>query len=270
MTNTFVRVRIARTADPRMRLLDRGQPSVGSLRSKQIKSSHRHNNLPPHGLKRYKSKRYKCACQICRDAASAYARQRRRAKAEELWGVREPPYTSPEQAQAHIAWLRANGMGWRRIAHAAGVSESTISRLVGHSFGNESTRHRIRTDVQNRILTVRLTPAPKSIVSFADAERVTRKAQALVALGWSQRTLAQRLGLSAKGFYNILHGSSPMQVKNAEAIERLYRELHMTPGSNSRARAKALKLQWRPPLAWDDIDQGITAPKSLRRAARQR
>jgi len=96
-----------------------------------------------------------------------------------------------------------------------------------------------------------------------------------VAIGYSQRDLARRLGVLPSNFAKTLHHNAEVRKATAVAVAALYEELAMTPVvatghrekiSASRARRYAAWMMWHPPLAWDDetIDdpyaEPVTAP----------
>lgn len=249
---------------PLIRWPTHGQPLDGSHRSKQINSSNSTLSIPEHGVNRYK--RHGCRCDICRVAATAHSRERTRRLAQEQWGARDPMFVSVSLAKNHVAWLRSRGMGWRRIASVAGVSPSTISRLAGHSFSGEASRTRIRKEIQDKILAVRPTDTSRTLAT--DARPSARKLQALVALGWTQVELARRLKMSAPSIRNLVRirdddTSTRVRADTERKVRALYEDLHMTPGSSSRARTIARTSGWLPPLAWDDIDEGIIDRRHL-------
>jgi DNA-binding CsgD family transcriptional regulator len=93
----------------------------------------------------------------------------------------------------------------------------------------------------------------------------SRRLQALVAIGYTQTALAQRIGWTPSNFTTLIHARHPyVHHTTATAVDELYQELSGTPGGNSRAQAIARRHGWMPPLAWDDIDNPDERAKGRR------
>lgn len=105
-----------------------------------------------------------------------------------------------------------------------------------------------------------------------------RRLQALVALGYTQTYLWDRLTGDAKRHnlhHLLMHARPTVNATTARKVAELYDELSMTPGPSERARRKAAYYGWAPPLAWDEDeidnpeahpDRGIhTKPKFVER-----
>ena len=91
-----------------------------------------------------------------------------------------------------------------------------------------------------------------------DHTGTARRLQALVAIGYPQRELAARLGISAAALSGLLHRKhGGVTGKTHYAVVDLFKELwaHPVPGrSGQLSRTLARKWQWVGPLAWDNID----------------
>ena len=85
---------------------------------------------------------------------------------------------------------------------------------------------------------------------------VTRRVQALCAIGWPARMLAGMLGVSED---TVRVGATP---ELADAVANLYGQLHKTPGPSSQSVAWAKSRGWFPPLAWEEstIDDPDAVP----------
>lgn len=196
----------------------------------------------------------KCRCKPCRDAHRLYETSRARRIA---YG-REGRLVDAQPAREHIRHLQAADMGYRRVAELAGVGRVTVQKILGG-------RARIDRDVAAKILAVRAgSPAPARVV---DATGTQRRLQALVALGWNQNRLAERLGILPSNFTGLIRGKWPkVHCRTADAVAALYDELSMTVPPPSRsanvARTAARKAGWLPPLAWDEdtIDNPAAKP----------
>lgn len=204
-----------------------------------------------------------CRCDACRAASTAYARELNRRHVQAQYGAGEPPLVDSTEARQHIEWLRAHGMGTRRIAELSGVSRSVLRAILGQRC--DRTGAKIRPETAAKILAVR--PDEENL---ADAARVpagatARRLQALIAIGWTRQELARRIGCtSANMRYHLLDDSYLVSVATARRVASIYDELSMTPPPDSLATRRALALArrrgWVPPLEWDDIEEGTLAP----------
>jgi hypothetical protein len=83
---------------------------------------------------------------------------------------------------------------------------------------------------------------------LVDATGTRRRLQALIAIGWPRRALAERLGTRPA---NILR-QRRVRAGTARRVARVYDQLSMTPGPDPRCAEAARRRGWAPPLAWDD------------------
>lgn len=196
----------------------------------------------------------KCRCDLCRKACRDYERQRTRNRA---YG--KVAYIDAEPARQHVRSLGAQGMGWKRVARSAGLSPSTVWKLMyGNPTIGRAPNKRVRAATANAILAVKLDLADGAII---DATGTTRRIQALVALGWSQSKIAAQLGIAPPNFTALVHGRSNTTVATARAVAELYDDWSMSPPpaqshrdkiSVSRSKRHAQIAGWAPPLAWDE------------------
>lgn len=209
----------------------------------------------------------RCRCRPCRDAhaATTASRSKRRAYG---W----TPYVDAGPARAHVEALRTQGMGWRRIAIAAGVPTGAMSKLLyGVSRRGLQPSRGILRETESRILAVQLDLGAAVVV---DGVGTHRRLQALVARGWSQSKLAGMLGIRPTNIGPIIHGRRPVQLVTARAVRELYDRLWDKPppdvtrwdrGAALYACRQAKEHGWVPPLAWDDnaIDDPAASPEIL-------
>jgi len=103
-----------------------------------------------------------------------------------------------------------------------------------------------------------------------DKTGTQRRLQALVALGWNWHLLSGHLGCSAEYVRTVATDKKFVYASTASKIAALYDELSMrfppedTPGQKNaatRARMRAKRKGWAPPLAWDNIDDPKERPK---------
>lgn len=209
-----------------------------------------------------------CRCRDCRDAQSAYQRKWSRARAARAYGVNLLTHTlvDAEPVRAHIESLRAAGMGWKRVAIAAGVSNGAMSKLLYGAAGGQPSRS-VRTTTAARILAVKPDLAEHAVI---DATGTRRRIQALVARGWSIPAVGRELGVNASNMHALLHRSQVIAA-TAAAVRDLYdRMWDAAPREDTwharsaatRARLYAARHGWAPPMAWDDdaIDDPDASP----------
>lgn len=91
-----------------------------------------------------------------------------------------------------------------------------------------------------------------------------RRLQALLVLGYSYKDLPQRLGVSRRAVCDWIRGKGGGRIsrRSHERIDRLYRELCMTPNPDADVRTinAARRNGYAPPLAWDNIDDPDEQP----------
>lgn len=92
-----------------------------------------------------------------------------------------------------------------------------------------------------------------------------RRMQALVALGWSFKTLGDMLQVSHDQARKwAWQTDTIIRATSAQRVAVVYDRLCMTPAPDSRnakyARTVAARNGWVPPLAWDDIDDHDETP----------
>lgn len=205
----------------------------------------------------------KCRCRPCRDAASAY--ERRRAK-DRAYG--REAYVDAAPVRAHIEALQAQGMGWKRVAAAAGLDTSVVWKLIyGDPARALAPTKRVMPKTRDAILAVTLDLAAGATI---DGTGTRRRLQALVAIGWSMSELARRMGMLPSNFGTAIHGRREVTVATATKARDLYEQLWDTPAPPSgrhgsvpiRARNYARRAGWHVPMAWDDetIDDPTATP----------
>jgi hypothetical protein len=215
----------------------------------------------------------KCRCIPCSQANAAAEIQRERQKA---YG-RYDKYVDADPVRAHIRSLTAQGMGWKRVATNAGVSPSSMWKLLygkKQPDGTQTPSKRITRVNAEKLLAVQLDLADGARVDQTHVIGVTRRMQALVALGWSQSKIADRLGIQRSNF-RLTRFQWSITAGHARAAKALYDELsmqlppeetHRDKIAASRARKYAAERGWLPPLALDDdlIDDPDYVPAVVR------
>ena len=205
----------------------------------------------------------KCRCDECKRGARDYERWRCRQRA---YG--KAAYIDAGPARAHVQALQDAGMGWKRVARAAGLSESVVWKLLyGDRTRNLAPSKRIRPRTATLIFAVTADLADGARV---DATGTHRRLQALIANGWSGSSLGRRLGMTPANFWTMLRRRYVTAGK-ARQVRGLYDELWRAQpptgtvaerGAVTRAQGFAQDYGWLPPLWWDDetIDDPTAAP----------
>jgi len=214
---------------------------------------------------RYNSK--DCRCKDCTEAQRVYHADRRRQVAYGRWN----PWVDAEPARKHLEELQAAGVGRRRIGELTGLDQANIWRLQhGQPKHGKQPPKKIRQATAEAILAVSASLEVLAGTALVDATGSHRRLQALVAVGWSQRRLAVRLGISPANFGTMMRRPRVLASK-ARAIRDLYEELWNTvPECRStqerlavtRAKNFAAARGWVPPMGWndEDIDNPDAAP----------
>lgn len=177
-------------------------------------------------------------------------------------------YVDPTPVRMHVHALQAAGLGERRIAELAGLHRTHITSL---NHGRSRTKPdqpatKISTRVAAAILAL---PIPANPVAAAaagaciDSTGTVRRLQALVALGYPATSLGERIGVSATNTAHTMRATR-VTVRRARQVTVLYEQLSHVPGESKRARMRAHRQGWAPPLAWDEdtIDDPAASPAS--------
>lgn len=153
----------------------------------------------------------------------------------------------------HINQLRQAGFGYRRIAELSGCGTSTIRAL---SAGDTTYTY------SDRAAAILAVDVERDLPLNMNPIGAMRRLRALIALGYTDVDLADRLGTTQTNIWRYTGTErSYITLGMHQRIDRLYRELGALPQPNGwiadRARRRAAKRGWLPPMAWDDdmIDQ---------------
>lgn len=217
--------------------------------------------------------RHACRCAHCRAGQAGRARQRRR---EQAYGTYTRQMVDAAPARAHLAYLRANGMGITYIGAAAGIPSVTLSGIVWGRHdrsGALTPAKRIRKTTETAILAVQPTLDQLADHAIIDGRGTRRRIQALCRCGWSLQAIARHAGVAEYRFQRLVRAEHVI-ASTARFVAKTYEQLwdvpppQATPAQRAmatRARAHAKKNRWVGPLAWDDIDtdaRPLTAKRS--------
>lgn len=162
----------------------------------------------------------------------------------------------------HVVGLMAGAVGIERIAEAAQVSRSAVLDVYFGPRGaakagreRDPLKRTMRESNARRILAVTSDDIDAAVVP---AVGTVRRLRALVAIGWTESQLAERLGMQVGNFSRLILGMRErVLIGTYVATCELFSQAWAVPLSGSRAdaaRRLAKRHRWLGPLAWDDID----------------
>lgn len=235
---------------------------------------HRHGTRVAYVLDR-------CRCEPCTAANRDGMKALRQQRAVAQWNPDADPFVPGDALRAHLRELMAAGMGWKRIARAAGVGCSTVYPILYGKWANDPLhpehrppRKQVRRDIAEKLLAVTLDLADGALVNGTGTRR---RLQALIVVGWPQSELASRIGWSPSNIGKLIHSRCDVAKATADHVRALYEDLWDAappePGSRYaaagrvQARRSAVERGWVPPMAWDDdtIDDPRALPSGVNR-----
>jgi hypothetical protein len=208
-------------------------------------------------------RRGECAtnpCDLCLDAGRRYERRRTKLKT-----MGRSPYVDATPTRTHIQKLLTSGMSVRQIEAASGINRTAIRCIIGDFPGRKPSKG-IRPATENSIQAVRanLGPIPGGTATV-DGAGTRRRIQALQAIGYPTRYLAQRLGAGPTSQLQIARRNR-VRASTARDVAALYALLESTPGPSHRVAITAQARGFLAPAWWDadTIDDPNTEPDGLR------
>lgn len=162
----------------------------------------------PHGIRlQYMAG---CRCLKCRMANSNYQTSRARAQKAGDWNG----LVDAAEARAHVLKLGKQGVGYRTVARAAGISKTTLQKVLN------GKRLQIRARFSRDVLAVTKDMAAPH--SFVKAGRLWRRIERLLAQGFTKADLARRLGYTRPA---LQFRRDLVTVASDRAVAVLYRRL---------------------------------------------
>jgi transcriptional regulator with XRE-family HTH domain len=223
-----------------------------------------------------------CRCHPCSKANAEAENWRERQKA---YG-RYNKYVPAGPVREHVRTLMDAGMGLKRIVAVTGVSQGTMWKLMYGKRRPDGTcipSRRVLRDTAEKLYTLDPTwtgplPLADGAILTTDASyAVSRKLQALVALGWSMSELGRRLGIThVRNAIPVVKGERRLTAATAKKADALYEQLSMTLPSEtnqrqriaaSRSRRYAKAHGWVPPLDLEAEDVELDDEPYLDEAA---
>lgn len=180
-------------------------------------------------------------CKPCRALDAWYNRQRRRGLRNGTW----EPLTPAEPVAQHLRELLAAGWTGKQIATRAGIDENVIWGV------RDGKRTRGVTAVIAAAILGVTGPAPGRWLVPAVGTR--RRIQALGAIGYTRPELAQLIG-TTKQVLDDWVTLDRVTATTRDRVTAIYDQLSHQPGTSNRARSRAKKLGYAPPMAWEGVD----------------
>lgn len=151
-------------------------------------------------------------------------------------------FVDAQPTRDRIALLRSRGYSLRQLADRAGVTLPTL--LCRHD------KVQLATEAAVMAVPIPTLGGPGHVNAIGSRRRI----QALAAIGWTQRHIAEQSGIDPRALNRILWARARVTGDTAAAIAGTYEALWDKPGPNERVRADAARRDWSPPMAWDDGD----------------
>lgn len=192
----------------------------------------------------------RCRCVPCARARAADTDARTRAKIAGTWNG----LIDARPAQEHVRKLREAGMGWKRVARAAGLSPSTLSKILYGTRDRGPAKH-LRPATADALLSVPMpmrAPALLSARTPVTSHAARLRLQSLAAQGWSVQAVAREAGVDRQVLDRVMAGGTTSWATD-RAVARVHLELsvrrpqaetrHMS-ASITRTRRAALARGW--------------------------
>ncbi|WP_266741875.1 hypothetical protein [Streptomyces phaeochromogenes] len=157
-----------------------------------------------------------------------------------------PGKVDASQARQRLISLHVT-TGWNDLAAAIDGSAANL-RDIAHG-----RRLTIRRTTHNKIMQLKAAPSGGQYIDGAGSRR---RIQALRAIGWSAKAIAQQAASSQARIQLISNGQATVRYSLTVKIRNAYTALSQTPApagySASRVKGHAIRNGWAPPAAWDD------------------
>lgn len=171
-------------------------------------------------------------------------------------------YTDAAPVRDHVKKLRAYGIGGKQLAKLAKVSIGVINTLnQGNSHKRGVPTKKVTTGAAIRILSVEMKLANVADGATIDAKVTRRQLEALAAVGYSFKWVAEMIGMPRQVIYKT-YAAERVYGRTARAIDDLFNRYAYTRRTSdlphvrkaiTRTLAQAKRFGWVPAAAWDDI-----------------
>lgn len=208
---------------------------------------------------------HKCRCDECRVEHAARERKRARLKA---YGRFDTGLVPAEPVRQHVMMLQQAGIGMKSISALAGVGKTAVAQLIyGRKGSNKDARKgevlkQISRVTAEKILAVQPVLENLRPSAVVDGRGVARRVQALAAVGWSLQRQGVYIGRLRSNMTPLVDGSPVLKATHDKVCDMFEALWDKKPpmlssqdrGSYSRTIRHAKRMNWVPPLGWDDID----------------
>lgn len=212
---------------------------------------------------------HKCRCRPCSEHRMRHEANRRK---QQAYGRYDSGLVDVAPVREHLLILGEFGIGYKRAAALAGVGVTAVRNVI---WGRQDPGprkgemlRRIKRENAERILAVKPDISLLAPGHPIPARGTHRRIQALVARGWSQSKIAERISMERSNF-GMMMQRDQVTVSTHRTVAALFDELwdQLPPMDEWRDRAAysrtirhAQDRRWLPPLAWDDIDNDVEPP----------
>lgn len=162
----------------------------------------------------------------------------------------------------HIARLRAAGLSWATIAER--TNGACTSWAIRDIVEGRRAAHRVVATTADAVLAIPVPDRSTLIDMVPDGRSVpmlgsTRRAQALVAIGYTNKAIALGIGYPLEQFHRIVSGDHRWITARVHRSMVAFYEHHETrpaPDSTGARRAirRAAGRGWPPPVRWIGVD----------------
>lgn len=201
----------------------------------------------------------RCRCEPCTRASTERKRDQARRRSARAWSGEPDSWVDGDIVRGHLHRLADAGIGYKTVADAAGLSASTLTSILYGRHRADPThpehrppRRRVARATAEAVLAVQVDPNLGAIV---DATGTRRRIQALAVVGWTHAQIAATINVSPSNLSSMLDRGC-VRRSTADAVRQAYETMWrgpviFTPGQR-RARTRAERAGWAPPMAWDD------------------
>jgi hypothetical protein len=200
-----------------------------------------------------------CRCDACTQVA---VRHTKKWRLDRQRGIER--MVDADLIRAHVGQLLAQGMSFRGIALTAGYTSP-------NALTSALSKKKVQRKTHERIMGITVTSDARRF-GYVDSTGSSRRIQALVAIGWTTRAIAARMGVKDHASVVDLSSGRNRTVRRSTAVRvrAVYEELWDQPGPSAVSARRAAAKGWLPPAAWDDdqIDDPSCIAEDVRRRGR--
>ena len=168
-------------------------------------------------------------------------------------------YVEAQPIRRHLQRLVALGWSYEALAAQHGnISRSALRLVAAGRSKRVSPRLAAALDIPYSYAVPHTVPDDMLVPTVG----ITRRVQALLALGWRHADLAEYAGRSLAVFVSTAAPTSTRAI-DWRVVAALYEQLSMSVGPSPRTANNARKLGYAPPLAYNDVDNPFERPKQV-------